>query len=125
MSAPGSQVQQQQQPQQAARLAAAQPGASGSTSVFDSFTSSIRNNVVRGAQSLVNSWSECSYIVKYTRYTSYIITVLVLFVVIALIVNWSKTVVLTLAIITVLCAAFQSYLASQDACFRVFNTASS
>lgn len=117
MSAPVSQSQAQQQ--------AAGRSVPNNTSVFDSFTSSIRNNVVRGAQSLVNSWSECSYIVRYTRYTSYIITVLVLFIVIALIVNWSKTLVLTLAIITVLCAAFQSYLASQEACFRVFQGSSS
>jgi hypothetical protein len=95
------------------------------TSVFDSFSSSIRNNVVRGAQSLVNSWSECAYIVKYTRYTSYVITILTLFVVIALIVGWSRTVVMTLSIIAVLCAAFQSYLASQESCFRVFQNAAS
>lgn len=94
------------------------------TSVFDSFTSSIRNNVVRGTQSLVNSWSECAYIVRYTRYTSYVITVLLLFVVIALIVGWSRTIVMTLAIIAVLCSAFQSYLSSQEACFRVFQNAS-
>lgn len=93
-------------------------------SVFDTFTNSIRNNVVRGATSLVNSWSECAYVIRYTRYTSYVITILLLFVVISLIVNWGKTVVLTLSILAVLCAAFQSYLVSQDACFKVFrNTA--
>jgi uncharacterized membrane protein len=93
------------------------------TSVFDSFTSSIRNNIVRGTQSLVNSWSECAYIVKYTRYTSYVITILLLFVVIALIVGWSRAIVMTLAIIAVLCSAFQSYLSSQESCFRVFQNA--
>jgi hypothetical protein len=92
-------------------------------SAFDAFTSSIRSNVVKGAQSLVNSWSECAYVLKYTRYTSYIITVLMVFVVLAIVFSWGRTVVLTLSIVTILCAAFQSYLVSQDSCFRVFRNA--
>lgn len=92
-------------------------------SAFDAFTNSIRSNVVKGAQSLVNSWSECAYVLKYTRYTSYIVSVLLVFVVLAIVLSWGKTIVLTLSIITILCAAFQSYLVSQDSCFRVFRNA--
>lgn len=92
-------------------------------SAFDAFTNSIRSNVVRGAQSLVNSWSECAYVLKYTRYTSYVVTVALVFVVLAVVFGWGKTIMLTIAIIAILCSAFQSYLVSQDSCFRVFRNA--
>lgn len=93
-------------------------------SVFDTFSTSLRNNVVRGAQSLVNTWSECAYVIRYSRYTSYVITTLLIFVLLSLIFNWGPAVVMTLSVIAIICAVFQSYLVSQESCFKIFNNAS-
>lgn len=93
-------------------------------SVFDTMTSSIRNNVARSAQSLVNSWSECAYVINYTRYTSYVLTVVLVFTLIALIFKWNIGIVWTLVLIANLCTAMLVYLVSQGSCFKIFQPVS-
>lgn len=117
--------QQYQQP--ASQMQPGQPRIQGqaqiNASVFDTFSTSLRNNVVRGAQSLVNSWSDCAYVIRYSRYTSYVITTLLIFVLLSLVFNWGPAVAMTLSVIAVICAAFQSYLVSQESCFKIFSNA--
>lgn len=91
--------------------------------VFDTLTSSIRSNVVRGAQSLVNNWNDCTYIIDYTRYTSYVVTLLLVFIVVTLIMKWNHLVLLSLTVLALLFSSFQAYLVSQRACFKIFQPA--
>lgn len=128
-------IQQPQQPMQQ-QLPGPPLNEQQPTSVFDSFSSSLRGNVVRSngvvdqsfrgnnagpaANSLINSWNTCAWVVRYSRYTSYIITILVTFTLLACIVGWGNGLILTLTLLTLLFAAFQSYISSQDACFRLF-----
>lgn len=89
-------------------------------SVFNVVDGLARANLVRGASNLISSWDDCKYILRYTRYTSYVVTVLLLFLVLSLLINWGKSVMLALAILAIVCSSFQSYLVSQEACFKVF-----
>lgn len=99
---------------------AANSGRSAGSSVFNVVDSFARSNLVRGASNLVSTWDKCKNIIRNIRYTSYVVTVLLLFVVLSLLINWGKAVMLTLSILAIVFSSYQSYLVSQEACFKVF-----
>lgn len=92
------------------------------TSVFDSYNRSIRGNVVRGATSLMNTWSDCDYILRYNRICVYIVTVILVFTLFALLLKWSSTLVMVLLAIVTFVSIYNSLLISKPSCFNILGT---
>lgn len=92
------------------------------TSVFDSYNRSIRGNIVRGATSLMNTWSDCDYILRYNRICVYIVTVVLVFTLFALLLKWSNTLVMVLLAIVTFISIYNSLLISKPSCFNILGT---
>lgn len=89
------------------------------TSVFDSYPRGIRgSNLVEGTQVLINSWSDCDYILRYSAICIYIITVLAVILMLSIFFKFPAIVLALTVTLLTLISIYASLLVSKKSCFE-------
>lgn len=88
---------------------------------MSSYVNRNRETVNERARRIQESWVDCRQVLRNTRNTMYIVTILTVILLVALLLNWNRNLLILNSAALMIMSAYGSLVVSNKSCIRIFD----